>query len=345
MYNCSWGDSAMDFAFKLRSAVFSEWLETKCSVSTLCRRYGFSRKWFYKYKKRFLKDGFKGLKNMLRRKPDMPHAMPLDVKMVIMNYVYDNPTHGCKRISMELKVKDVSVSEGAIYNFLFGEGLNTKRRRILWAESMGKNILTDKQKAYLQAQYRHIESGSAGELVGIDTFWVNVKNLGRVYQYTACDTFSSYGWAKIYSDKTSDNTVDFLVSRIIKNAPQGKIKRILTDQGTEFYSARHRITAHSLDWICKKYNIIHSITKKAHPWTNGYAERLNRTIWDEFYLCRLSKEFYSIQDLQKELDTFMRDYNFRRVHTGYKLRKLGYKYPYQAFFDMRESEDIVEIAC
>jgi len=254
--------------------------------------------------------------------------------------VYDNPTHGAKRISMNLAEGGTKISEGAIYSFMASENMNTKHRRVLWAQSQGRELLTDKQKAYLSAQYRHIDSCRPGELVGVDTFWVNIKNLGRVYQYTACDTYSSYGWAKLYKDRTSDNTVHFLKYHILEGSPKGKIKRIITDQGSEFYSARHQLRLDCLKDIYQEYNITHTITKKAHPWTNGYAERLNRTIWDEFYLCRLYKPFYTLEELQKELDLFMKDYNFNRIHTGYKLRERGYRYPCQAFFEYENDNDL-----
>lgn len=342
LYNGRRGDM-MDFAYKMRCMVFDEWTKNKSNVSDLCRKYDFSRKWFYKFKKRFLTMGFEGLKDKPRETPSMPHAIDYSIKTAILDHVYDYPTHGPRRIHMELQRRSVRVSEGAIYNFLLKENLSTKRKRLFWAESQGKNILTHKQKAYIDAQNRHVESNSPGELVGIDTFMVCIKGLGKLWQYTACDTFSSFGWAKLYTRKTTDETVDFLENHLLKRLPPGRIKRILTDQGTEFYSARHRKYTYWLERIYKDYNLVHTITKPAHPWTNGYAERLNRTIWDEFYLCRLSRGFENIDEVQKELDIFMREYNFKRIHTGYKLKNQNYQYPYQAFFDIKEASNISQL--
>lgn len=83
----------------------------------------------------------------------------------------------------------------------------------------------------MQAKYNHIEAKEAGELVGMDTFVVSVRGLGKLCQYTACDNYSSYGWAKVYNSRTSDNAVDFFVNHIFNNTPVFKIKRVLTDQG------------------------------------------------------------------------------------------------------------------
>ena len=85
------------------------------------------------------------------------------------------------------------------------------------------------------------------------------------------------------------------------------------------------------------------MTKVAHPWTNGYAERLNQTIWQEFYLNRLDKPYTSLDELNKDLDTFMRYYNFRRAHSGYKLKEGGFRRPGHAFFDIRERQNVIEL--
>ena len=76
--------------------------------------------------------------------------------------------------------------------------------------------------------------------------------------------------------------------------------------------------------------------RSKHPWTNGYAERLNQTILDEFYSVALRKKIYtSVEQLQKDLDEFMYQYNFHRSHQGYKLKNNGYITPSQGFFSGR----------
>lgn len=167
--------------------------------------------------------------------------------------------------------------------------------------------------------------------------------LGKIWQYTACDTYSSYGFAKVYHEKTSDKSIDFIINHVVNRSTFGKIRRVLTDQGTEFYNARFPETESAFTIALRSHSIRHSVTKVAHPWTNGYAERLNQTIWQEFYLGRLDKQYTSMDELNKDLDAFMRYYNFRRVHSGYKLVEGGYKRPGQAFFDTRERQNVIEL--
>jgi transposase InsO family protein len=344
VYSVLRGDVLMDFAFKLRCLVFREWLEGTSSVRDLCKKYGMSRKWFYKFKKRFELHGFEGLHDKIRQSPSMPHKLSLEKRLAILDVVYDKPVRGAQYIAMRLAEKGIYVSEGAIWNFLSSEELNTRRKRRLWAEAQGKpGVFTEKERQIMQAKNNHVESNSPGELVSVDTFTVSVKGLGKIWQYTACDTYSSYGWAKLYLDKTADNSVDFVFNHIVRNCPEGKIKRVLTDQGTEFYSARHPDTDSYFTTALLLGDIKHTVTKARHPWTNGYAERLNQTIWQEFYLTRLVRRFDSTEELQKELDAFMNEYNFRRVHTGYKLKAQDLRFPAHAFFDIRERQDTITI--
>ena len=77
----------------------------------------------------------------------------------------------------------------------------------------------------------------------------------------------------------------------------------------------------------------HHYQGKASTITNGYVERLNKTLLDEFYSVAFRKKHYkSIEALQIDLDNFMDYYNYRRTHQGYKLKKNGYHIPAEAHF-------------
>lgn len=329
-----------ELVFKIRKRIFEEWRYKRLTWREIKEKYGFSKSWFYKHRDRFIKYGEDGLRDKTQDTSSRPHRMGWERKLRILEYVYENPTHGPDRIAAEAPFK---VSGKAVWAYLLGENLNTRRKRRFWAQDQGKPVLTEKEKLCRSAKNNHVESSFPGELVSVDTFWCNIKNLGRIYQYTAIDTYSSYGWAWVYADKTSDNTVKFLKNRILNTLPGRFIKRILTDQGVEFYSARRKAKLDCLDELCKKYDIAHAITKVAHPWTNGYVERLNQTIWEEFYLCRLAHPYSSIDELNKDLQAFMRIYNHSRRHTGYKLRKGGYQYPADAFYGENRHSDLVAV--
>jgi len=329
-----------DMSFRLRKIIFDEWKRKRLTWQEVKYTYGFSKAWFYKFRSRFLKYGEDGLRDRKREAPILPFYLGWAQKLMILNYIYDNPTHGPDRIARNMPFK---ISANAVWEYLVIENLNTRRKRRLWAEEQGKPVLTEREKGAYMARSRHVESNMPGELVSVDTFTVSVKGLGKIWQFTACDTYSSYGWARVYIEKTSDNAVDFVLNHIVKNASESKIKRVLTDRGAEFHNWQAKLILPNFTYQLNKHGIIHSLTKVKHPWTNGYAERLNQTIWQEFYLCRLTRIFNSIEELQKELDKFMAEYNFKRMHSGYKLKAGGFKFPGHAFFDIHEKDRMIEI--
>ena len=326
--------------FELRKNMIDDWRSRGLEWREICYKYRVSKRWFYKLRMRYMLEGYEGLKDRVRKNDNRPYRVSWQQRLKILDYVYYNPTHGPARIACE--DPSIGVSRITIWKVLKDEGLNTRMKRRLWAEAQGRPILTKKEKLLIAAKKRHVESHAAGELVSVDTFTASVANLGKIWQYTACDTYSSYGYARVYNDKTSDTSIDF-IDHLVNSCRTGKIKRVLTDQGTEFYNARFPDTESAFTIALRSHGIRHSVTKVAHPWTNGYAERLNQTIWQEFYLGRLDKRYESLDELNKDLFNFMRYYNFRRAHSGYKLVAEGYKRPGQAFFDTRERDRVIEL--
>lgn len=55
---------------------------------------------------------------------------------------------------------------------------------------------------------------------------------------------------------------------------------MLIDNGVQFVPLPHRLsqTAHLFDQCCAEYSVECRRTRVAHPWTNGYVERLNCTV-------------------------------------------------------------------
>lgn len=333
----------IDRVFELRKNLIDDWKYRGLDWRQIRDKYRVSKRWFYKLRSRFLLHGYEGLKDRVRKNDNRPYAAGWQERLKILDYIYYNPTHGPMRIAYENQ--SIGLSPQTVWRVLKQEGLNTRMKRRLWAEHQGRPTLTRKEHQILLAKHRHVESSYAGELVSVDTFNFSVKNLGKLWQYTACDTYSSYGLAKIYREKTADNAIDFMINHVVKRSAPDKIRRVLTDQGSEFYNARFPETESAFTRALRLYSIRHSVTKVAHPWTNGYAERLNQTIWQEFYLCRLNRSYTSLDELNEELESFMRYYNFNRVHSGYKLVREGYKRPGQAFFDTREREKVIELKC
>ena len=96
------------------------------------------------------------------------------------------------------------------------------------------------------------------------------KRVGRVWQITACDAASSYGWARIIP-----GAARFLREVVAPECTGAgwKLRRVLTDGGSEFKG--------EFDRACRELKIVHTRTKPRHAWTNGFVERFQETILRE----------------------------------------------------------------
>ena len=93
------------------------------------------------------------------------------------------------------------------------------------------------------------------------------------------------------------------------------IGAVLTDNGREFCGAENH--PHEL---CLDLNgIDHRRTKVRPPKTNGFVERFNGTVLDEFFRVKLRENLYdSVEALQADLDASLIHYSTERPHLGYR---------------------------
>jgi len=136
--------------------------------------------------------------------------------------------------------------------------------------------------------------------------------------------------AKLYDRKTPLVAAELLNDRVIPFFDEHgvRLQRVLTDRGTEYCGAPER---HEYELYLAVENIDHSRTKVKSPQTNGIVERFHRTALNEFYRVALRRKIYSsIQELQRDLDLWLREYNEVRPHQG---RWCYGKTPMQTFID------------
>ena len=168
-----------------------------------------------------------------------------------------------------------------------------------------------------------------GLLRGADTFYVgSMKGVGRIYQQTFVDTYSKVAFAKLYDRKTPITAADLLNDRVLPFFEERGIPltRVLTDRGTEFCGNPER---HEYELYLAVEDVDHSRTKTKSPQTNGIVERFHKTVLHEFYQVAFRKKIYrAIEELQRDLDSWVAEYNEARPHQG---RWCYGKTPMQAF--------------
>ncbi len=71
--------------------------------------------------------------------------------------------------------------------------------------------------------------------------------------------------------------------------------------------------------------------KVPRPQSNGFVERLHRTLLDEHFRIKSRQKWYeSVEEMHKDLDAFLIFYNAKRPHQGRNMRG---RIPLQAFTD------------
>jgi len=310
------------------------------NVSKACRQRGLSRSQFYEYKRRFQTHGIEGLKDLPPIARNHPFTTPNQVVKRILELTMKHPSYGCNRLEALIKAEGHSVSAITIQKILDKNGLTTRYDRWLALEEKNSHqaiTLTGEQVAFIERQNpcfreRHVESSKPGELLNQDTFLVgHLKGIGKVYLHALVDTYSSYAFGFLHTSKQPEAAVSVLHNDVLPfyRKMQLKVDSILTDNGREFCGTE----THPYQIYLELNDISHRRTKVRRPQTNGFIERFNRTILDEFFRIKFREKMYSkLDELQKDLDNWLKYYNEERPHLGY--RNMGKK-PLETIHEFR----------
>jgi transposase InsO family protein len=297
------------------------------NISKACRMHKVSRSQFYVYKRAFQEHGLEGLVEKPPIPGSHPSQLPKETTARIVALSLAHPAFGQQRIADQLALEGISVCPTSVRNVWIKEGLETKYKRLLRLEkkAMAKGFkLTEQQiklleKANPEFAERHVKSDYPGYLLCLDTFYVGrLKGVGRIYLQAVVDTFGSVAFGKLYTSKRQETAADVLYDRVLPfyESHGLTIEAILTDNDTEY---KGRSTINLYEIFLELNDIDHRTTKVATPRTNGFVERFNRTVLDEFFRTAFRKRFYeSVEALQTDLDAWRHHYNYERPHRGYR---------------------------
>lgn len=296
------------------------------NVSKACKIMGFSRDTFYRYQELAQDGGVEALIDRSKRKPNIKNRVDESIEKAVLDYAINQPAHGQHRTSNELRKQGIFVSGSGVRSIWVRHGVENFKKRLhaLEAKVASEGILlTDNQIAALERKKLddeacgEIETHHPGYLGSQDTFYVgNLKGVGRIYQQTFVDTYSKIAFAKLYTSKTPITSADILNDRVLPFFGQHQLPmlRILTDRGTEYCG---RMDQHDYQLYLAINDIDHTKTKAQSPQTNGICERFHKTILQEFYQVTFRKKLYDkLEELQKDLDEWIKYYNNERTHQG-----------------------------
>jgi len=300
------------------------------NVSKACRIMGYHRDTFYEVRRAFQVGGVAALVEH-RRGPRHPHPNRVspEVESAILDYGLKHPTQGPQRVSNELRLQGIEVGSSGVRGVWLRHDLETRHKRLLRLEKASQEttfVLSDEQIALLERhsvdfRCRHVESSRPGELLNQDTFfWGTLKGVGKVYVQVVVDVFCSLAFAKVYTSKMPVTACDLLYERVLPfyETLGVEVGAILTDNGREFCG---REETHPYELLLSMEDIQHRTTRVRSPRTNGFVERMNRTLLDECFRVAGRQTWYIEPDeIQRDLDRFLEYYNLHRSHQGYRLQ-------------------------
>lgn len=151
---------------------------------------------------------------------------------------------------------------------------------------------------------------------------------GKLVMFLAIDRVSKFAYVEFHDHAGKIEGSAFL--RNVVTAFPYQIHIVLTDNGMAFADlpknrdgpSRRFLGPHIFDRVCIEHGIKHRLTKPYHPWTNGQAERMNRTIKDATV-----KVFHydNLESIKAHVLAFVTAYNFAK-----HLKALRWRTPYQA---------------
>ena len=262
----------------------------------------------------------------------------------VVEMAYEYPAYGQTRVANELRKRGILVSGGGVRSIWQRHDLESFKKRLAVLEEKAAKegiVYTEAQLQALEVAKREkeshpdeIETEHPGYLLSQDTFYVGyLKGVGRIYQQSVIDTYSSVGFAKVYTAKVPVTAADLLNDRVLPFFDEQEIPilRILTDRGTEFCGSPDK---HPYELYLELNEIEHTKTKAKSPQTNGLCERFHQTVLNEFYRVTFRKKlYYDLESLQADLDEYITNYNTERTHQGKRCQG---KTPMETFIEGKQ---------
>jgi transposase InsO family protein len=286
------------------------------NVSEACRRHGMSRTLFYRLRKRFEQYGADGVHPKRRQaRSGRPPTVPIQTERRVIAVALAWPTCGPQWYSDQLAREGVAVAPVTIWRLLRRQRLGTRTARLTVLEqcsAAATGLLTERTAKPV----RHVAASQPGDLLSLDTFYVGkLKGVGKVWQITGCDVASSFGWARLVLGEVTAGAVLTFVRDVVRPTYRQagwRLRRVLVDNGKEFKGA--------FAAGCERLGMRVTRTKPRHAWTNGFVERLQKTILHEHWRIAFRRQYFTHRGaLQRSLDRFLAFYNHERTHRGYRL--------------------------
>lgn len=290
---------------KITHAVRAELQRSQASVAQFAKQFGINEKTVIKWR------GRQSVENM--------PIGPKERRSTVLSPM-EEAAIVASRVQARLPLDDVYIAPKDVIPYLTRSLLH----RCLKRHGISRLPKVDREKPRKFKKYE------------IGYFHINIAELhhegGKGFLFVTVDRTSKLVFARIYRRATKLAAAAFL-RVLIKTAPY-KIHAILTDNGVQFVQRGRSKTdewfPHIFGRVARENGIEHRLTKPYHPWTNGQAERMARTIKETTVK---SFHYNSINELRRHVRDWLTAYNFAK-----QLKALRFRAPCEAVEELWNSK-------
>ena len=282
------------------------------NVARVCRRFGLSRKSFYKWKRRHAEHGDAGLGDRPKTPRRSPRATAPEVVSKIL-YLRQHYHFGPGRIAAYVRrFHGIAIAGSSVH-------------RILTRHGMPRLPANQKHQPHGKRWQRY-EKPQPGHRLQLDVKFLEriPGTRRRLYQFTAIDDCTRVRVLKIY-DACNQRTAIRFIDEVRRRLPF-RVQVVQTDNGAEFQSQFH--------WHLETQDIRHVYIRPRTPHLNGKVERSHRVDDQEFYQLLdqdgISDDIHLFNDKLREWEDY---YNYHRPHGA-----LGGQTPYERLLAKTRAE-------
>lgn len=277
----------------------------------VAKQLGVSRQTVYKWVRRWRAEGRAGLVDRSSRPHRMPRVTPVEK---VTEIIAARTAHHAGPMRLAAIVGMPASTIGAV----------------LARSGMPGLAEVDRLTGELLRGSRHSDRRYEREHPG-DLLHVDVKKLGRVpdgggwrihgrseevrgrgigwdYVHVAIDDHTRLAYAEVLPNERAGTCAGFLTRAVAWFAAHGvTVRRVLTDNALSYRRGDAWIAA------CTRLGIGRRFIQPGHPWTNGKAERFNRTLQTEW---AYAIAWTSNDQRTAALDSWLEHYNTARSHSA-----------------------------
>jgi putative transposase len=267
--------------------------ESDLSITKTLSELDVPRSTFYRWYRRYEKEGYEGLANQPTHARRFWNKIPEDEKADVVETALERPEMSPRELAWHITdTKGAFISESSVYRILKSYDLITSPAYIVMEA----------------ADEFHHKTKGIDELWQTDFTYMKVIGWGWYYLSTILDDFSRYiiAW-KLTTSMSADDVKDTLDLAIEKSCiDKVKVKhrpRLLSDNGACY-------VAKDLQEYLADREMKHTRGRPYHPMTQGKIERYHRTMKNIVKL----QNYYFPWELEREIKSFVEYYNHERVH-------------------------------